>query len=115
MQHLGIFTQIPGPKISDKITKKSPIGHKTRAAITRAKNLSKKQQKTDIFSIEDSPDTQPEDIQSETEEEADISSEEDFSDDEISSEDGLTKFANQLQAAHDKWVTEENQKRLTQK
>ena len=60
MQHLGIFTQIPGPKISNKITKKSPMGRKTRAAIARAKNLSKKQQKTDIFSIEDSPDTQPE-------------------------------------------------------
>ena len=51
--------------------------------------------------------------ESETEKEADISSEEDFSDDEISSEDSLTKFANQLQAAHDKWVTEENQKQLT--
>ena len=36
------------------------MGCKTRAAIARAKNLSKKQQKTDIFSIEDSPDTQPE-------------------------------------------------------
>ena len=60
MQHLNIFTQIPSPKISDKITKKSPMGHKTRATIARAKNLSKKQQKTNIFLIEDSPDTQPE-------------------------------------------------------
>ena len=42
LQHLGIFTQIPGPKISDKITKKSPMGCKTRAAIARAKHLSKK-------------------------------------------------------------------------
>ena len=60
MQHLGIFTQIPGLKISDKITKKSLIGHKIRATIVRAKNLSKKQQKTNIFLIEDSSDTQPE-------------------------------------------------------
>ena len=60
MQHLNIFTQISSPKISDKITKKSLIGHKIRAIIVKAKNLSKKQQKTDIFSIEDSPDIQPE-------------------------------------------------------
>ena len=49
MQHLGIFTQIPGLKISDKITKKSPIGRKIRAAIARAKNLPKKIAKNQYF------------------------------------------------------------------